>query len=72
MTAMFSSPKKPDTSKQEALIAEQENQIKQDKLDADRKRKESAAATRSRSSGMAGLISGSELGVTPVGRTSIG
>lgn len=72
MTAMFKSPQKPDTSKQEALLAKQEAQLDREEAERKKKRQQSAATSRSRTSGTAGLLSGSDLGVTPVGRQTIG
>jgi hypothetical protein len=72
MQGLFSKPKAPDTSKQDTLVAKQEQQIAQEEKTAEAARRQSAAATRTKRSGTAGLISGSELGVTPVGRTTIG
>lgn len=63
MTSLLSKPKALDTSKQQALLVEQEKALK---LKEDETKKREAAAfnaRRARSSGRASLITGSETGV---------
>lgn len=68
---MFSKPKAPDTSKQEALLAKQELDIKQ--REDDTKRRDAAAqnARRGRATARSSLITGgNEVGV--VSRETLG
>jgi hypothetical protein len=59
MGGVFSKPKKPDTSEQDALIAKQQGKIKEQDSEIATKK----AAKRSRSEGRASLISGSAKGI---------
>lgn len=68
MTSMFM-PKKPDTSKQESAIADQEKRIAAEEQAAKKKESSAMQARRARSSGKASLITGEETGVT---RTTLG
>ena len=64
MTTLFSKPKTPDTSRQEALLAEQDKALKQ--REEETKRRDTAAmnARRGRASARASLITGgNETGV---------
>lgn len=61
MATMFSKPKAPDTSKQQALLAEQEKRITQQENET---KKRQAAALRARQAGKRNpLITGGEVGV---------
>ena len=59
MTSMFK-PKVPDTSAQQALLAEQESRIKQAETETARRSSASAQARRKRAT--TSLITGSETG----------
>jgi len=63
MTAMFSKPKKPDTSRQTALLVEQEKKIAREESETKRREASASNARRARSSGRASLITGGETGV---------
>ncbi len=77
MGAVFSKPKMPDTSAQEAALAAQEAKLKaEEEAMAEEERKKKAAATSARKgqSGGASLLTGFDTGVTPTAtkRTSLG
>lgn len=68
---IFSKPKKPDTSQQDALIAQQQADLKKQREEAEAeaealrdKRVAEQRRTRGRLAGRQSLISTSELGVT--------
>ncbi len=63
MGSVLSKPKAPDTSRQQALLAEQEDRIKQQEEETRKRDAASQNARRARSSGRASLITGSETGV---------
>lgn len=69
MGSVLSKPKAPDTSKQQALLAEQEKRIKQQEDETKRRDAAAANARRARASGRASLITGAETGVA---RTQLG
>ena len=69
MTSLFSKPKAPDTSKQEALLASQDAAVKQREADAKRKDAMQAQGRKAARSGRASLITGAETGVL---RTTLG
>lgn len=71
MGAVLSKPKKPDTSKQEALLAEQEARIKQQEQDTAQRDAAAQKARRARTSARGSLLTGSETGVTDK-RTTLG
>ena len=61
MASILSKPKVPDTSKQQALLAEQEKRIVQQETESKRKAASSLQARRKRIS--TSLITGGETGV---------
>ena len=70
MTSMFSKPKTPDTSKQQALLAEQDKALKAREQETQRRDAAALNARRGRSAARASLITGgNETGVT---RTTLG
>lgn len=70
MGSIFSKPKAPDTSKQEAALAAQEARISQQEKDAAAKQAASLKARRAKiAGGKASLITGDETGVL---RTTLG
>lgn len=70
MASLLSKPKAPDTSKQQALLAEQEKRITQQENETKRRDAAALNARRGRSSARASLITGgNETGVT---RTQLG
>lgn len=65
MTGLFSKPKQPDTSKQEALLAQQDKALKQRELQTQQADAASLRARRGRSAARSSLITGgNEVGVT--------
>ena len=69
MTSLFSKPKAPDTSKQQALLDAQDKELKARELQTAQANAASMRARRARSSSRASLITGSETGVA---RTTLG
>lgn len=63
MTQMFSKPKTPDTSRQQALLAEQDKRLAQQEEETKRKDAASTNARRARAAGRGSLITGAETGV---------
>ena len=63
MGAVLSKPKKPDTSKQEALLVSQDAELKARELQTAQADAATKRARRARSSGRASLITGAETGV---------
>lgn len=63
MTSVLSKPKAPDTSKQQAALAEQEKRIQAQEEETKRRESASMQARRARSSGRASLVTGAETGV---------
>ena len=61
MTSLFSKPKMPDTSKQTALLAEQEKRVQQQETETARRQAASFSARRRRA--RTSLITGNETGV---------
>ncbi len=70
MTAMFSKPKAPDTSKQQALLAEQDKALKAREQETQRRDAAALNARRGRSAARASLITGGN--ETGVERTTLG
>lgn len=67
---MFSKPKTPDTSKQQALLVEQDKALKQQEAETKRRDAASLNARRGRSNARSSLITGgNEQGVL---RTTLG
>jgi hypothetical protein len=69
MSSIFSKPKVPDTSKQEAALVDQEKRVASEEEASKKKQAATMQARRARSSGQASLITGAETGVT---RTTLG
>ena len=70
MGSILSKPKAPDTSKQEALLAEQDKALKAREAETQRRDAAALNARRGRSAARASLITdGNEAGVT---RTTLG
>jgi len=63
MATMFSKPKTPDTSRQAALLAEQEKRVAQQEQETKRRDAASLNARKARSSARASLITSGETGV---------
>lgn len=63
MASMLSKPKAPDTSKQQAMLAEQEARTRQQEEETKRREASMAQARRARTSGRASLLTGAETGV---------
>jgi hypothetical protein len=63
MTTLFTKPKTPDTSKQQALLAAQDAALKQQENDTARRNASALNARKSRNSQRASLITGGETGV---------
>lgn len=64
MDSLFSAPKKPDTSAQQALLAKQDAELKQREQETQRRDAASLNARRGRSAARASLITGgNETGV---------
>lgn len=67
MGSILSKPKAPDTSKQEALLAEQDKALKARELQTQQSQAASMNARRGRNSARASLITGgNESGVTRI------
>lgn len=69
---MGGKPKMPDTSKQDALIAKQEEQLKAQMAEEEEQRKRAAASKRARGTGTQSLLTGLESGVLKGSRETLG